>query len=203
LRLPGKPVVVVGFQKEKVMEALGPQYIYAEQTQQLGTGHAALSAKAYVEAQNVLVLYGDMPFISRDSLEKMIEAHDKSGTVLTMATVRPPSFSGLYAALNGYGRIVRDDAEEILQIVEYKDCSEMERKILEVNPGIYVFNADWLWRTLPEVSNQNAQGEYYLTDVVGLAAGHKEKIASIEISPSEVIGINTPEELKVAERINI
>jgi bifunctional UDP-N-acetylglucosamine pyrophosphorylase/glucosamine-1-phosphate N-acetyltransferase len=66
-----------------------------------------------------------------------------------------------------------------------------------------VFNADWLWRTLPEVSNQNAQGEYYLTDVVGLAAGHKEKIASIEISPSEVIGINTPEELKVAERINI
>ena len=195
-----RAVIVVGYMAEKVKAVLGDGYDYAFQAQQLGTAHAVMSAERYIKADNVLVLYGDMPFITAESLKKLMRLHQEQEAAITMFTSTVNDFSE-FPSLAHFGRIIRDIYGNIVKITEYKDASIEERKIREVNPGIYMFNSQWLKNNIHGVKNQNAQGEFYLTDMVELAIANGQQIHSLPISPREVLGINSPEELFAAEHL--
>ena len=127
-----RPVIVVGYKKELVMEELGDKYDYAIQEEQLGTGHAVLSAKEKVgsEANHVLVLYGDNPFMTAETMKKLVEEQLKSEAKITMATVELPDFQDWRGFFyTNFSRIVRDENGEIVRSVEFKDASEEEKKI--------------------------------------------------------------------------
>lgn len=196
-----KPVVVTGYMSKKVEGVLGDHYLYALQEDQLGTAHALLAAKKKVRAENAVVLYGDMPFIKAESLKSLIQLHFKTGGKISMLTAQPENFRGIYKSLDHMGRIIRNVNHEIVGIVEYKDASSHQKKIKEINPGVYMFNTKWLWEALRQIKNNNAQKEYYLTDIVGVAIGQGEKVHSLMIDPLEVLGINSQEDLKTAEKL--
>ncbi len=195
-----KPVVVVGFEAEKVRTILGNNYFFALQKEQLGTAHALMAAKSKVGAENILVLYGDMPFIKAESLKNLMRLHKEKSANISMFTAKAESFEGDLESLNFYGRIIRDEKGQIVKIVEYKDANLKERELKEVNPGIYMFNAKWLWEKISLVKNQNMQGEYYLTDIVEVAIKSGEYVNSLVIDPYQVLGVNTPKDLEVAEK---
>ncbi len=175
---------------------------YAVQEEQLGTGHAVQSAQnAASDAEGIIVLYGDHPFISAELMQTLQKAREESDAVLVAVTVKVPNFNKDYQAFYNWGRIVRDDAKRIVRSQEMKDATPEELEIKEVNAGIYCFDAEWLWEHLPELRNQNASEEYYLTDLIGMAIEEGEDVKTISAEPFEVIGINTPEELKRAEEI--
>ncbi len=196
-----KPLIVVGFRYKDVMAVLGEGYDYALQERQLGTGHAVMSAKSKIYAENILVLYGDMPFIKAESIKKLLQLHQAKQSELSMFTSLAPNFNAELASLNNYGRIIRDHNENIVKITEYKDASDKEKQVREVNPGIYVFNTTWLFQNIRELKNKNSQGEYYLTDMVELAIKDKKRVHSLPIEPKEVLGINTLEQLVIAENL--
>lgn len=196
-----KPIVVVGYMNELVKQELGDSFLYELQTQQLGTGHAVLTAKPKVTADNFIVLYGDMPFVTADSLQKLIELHEQSGAKLSMFTGIVPNYGGVNGHFKGFGRIIRDEVGRIVKIQEFADCSEEQKQITEVNPGIYMFNSAWLWPHLEKIGSKNAQGEIYLTDIVELAIQDGQKIESLSIMPEEMYGINTPDDLAYAQTL--
>lgn len=200
------PVIVVGFMKELVEKTLGNGYIYVQQFDQKGTAHAVLSAKDVITAENFIVLYGDMPFTSARSLQKLIDVHNSVGALgdpvkISMFTCTVPNFDGDYEAFQGYGRIIRDENGDISKIQEFKDCTEEQKQITEVNPGVYMFNSQWVWDKLAQIDSTNAQAEFYLTDIVELAIADGQQIQSLPIQPDEVYGINTPEHLLRAKAI--
>jgi len=195
-----KPVVVVGYKGEMVKERLGEKVDYALQEEQLGTGHAVLCAKDVAnDAKNIVVLYGDMPNIKPETIENLLRIHSQEQPALTMMTIKVPHFENENAGFYGFGRVIRNEKGEIEKIIELKDASEKEKNIKELNPSLFCFNAEWLWKNLPLIKNLNAQGEYYLTDLAGLAISQGEKITSAEIAAVQCIGVNTPEDLKRAE----
>ncbi len=196
-----EPVIVVGFQEELVKKTLGAGYNYVTQFDQKGTAHAVLSAQQSVTSENFVVLYGDMPFISSESLIKLEQLHLHNQAMISMFTCKVPSFDFPYEPFSGYGRIIRNSDNEIQKIVEYKDCSDIEKTILEVNPGIYMFKSAWVWDQLKRIGSSNSQGEYYLTDIIELAMKSGEPILSLDILPEEVYGINTPDHLEHAKTI--
>jgi bifunctional UDP-N-acetylglucosamine pyrophosphorylase/glucosamine-1-phosphate N-acetyltransferase len=196
-----KPLIVVGYRHKDVMAVLGEGYDYAFQERQLGTGHAVMSAEPNLFAENILVLYGDMPFIKAESIKKLILLHQSQKAELSMFTSRVPNFNGELASLNTYGRILRDSYGNIVKITEYKDATPEERGILEVNPGIYMFNTKWLVSNIHNIQNKNSQGEYYLTDMVELAIRDGRSVHGLEINPKEVLGVNTLEQLAIAESL--
>jgi bifunctional UDP-N-acetylglucosamine pyrophosphorylase / glucosamine-1-phosphate N-acetyltransferase len=195
-------VIVVGFKRGEVMKVLGPRYTYAFQKEQLGTAHAVWCAKPKINSKNILVLNGDMPFMKASSMEKLINLHQEQKPVISMFTSFVPDFKGALASLDNYGRIIRDSYGNIVKVTEYKDATEQERKIKEVNPGIYVFNAEWLWSHIDLINNNNAQNEFYLTDIIEVAISESFPIRSIPIGPAEVIGINTMSQLEIGHKIN-
>ncbi len=194
-----KSVIVVGHMREKVEAILGEGFLYAHQKEQKGTAHAVMAARPKVSAENILVLYGDMPFITAESLKKLMHLHHDKQSILTMFTVVSPDFEGAYEALNGYGRIIRDGKNQVIKITEFKDATEKERQIKEVNPGIYMFNTGWLWSNIEKVKNNNAQNEFYLTDMIELAISQNVPVATLNIDVKEVVGVNTKEQLTQAE----
>lgn len=196
-----KPILVVGFMAEKVMQALGSRYDYVLQEEQLGTAHAVKCAKKNVNAENVLILYGDMPFITEDSLRKLMRLHHDKEAKITMFTAKAPNFKNEFHSLTSYGRIIRNFKKEIVKITEYKDANENEKQIKEVNPGIYIFKSEWLWKNINKIKNKNIAKEYYLTDIIEIAILEKTPIYSLEIPAREVIGINTNEDLMNAEKL--
>ncbi len=196
-----KPIIVVGYMADKVKAVLGNNYIYAIQDKQLGTAHALLAAKHKAIGKNILVLYGDHPFIKAEGLKKLMELHHKKQSNISMFTTVVDNFKGLNKPLEYYGRIIRDANKKLVKIVEYKDASAGQKKIKELNPGIYMFNAAWLWQQAEKIKNKNEQAEYYLTDIVEIAIARGEKISSTHIDPKEVIGVNSKEDLKLAETI--
>lgn len=191
------PVLVVGVGREEVMKEVGDGYRFAVQVEQLGTGHAVSCAKPFLEHSNtnVLVLYGDMPYISAQTIANLARTHEESGAVLTMGTVPVPDFEEWRAGFYDFSRVVRDADGAIVRTVEKKDATEEELTIKEVNPAYFCFNSAWLWEHLRGLSNRNAQGEYYLTDLVGIAVAEGQKIASVPLDPKEAIGVNTREHL--------
>ncbi len=198
-----KPIVVVSPANElAIREALGDRCFYARQQEQRGTGDALAAAKSVAEgAERILVLYGDHPFLREATIAVLDRLHRESGDVLAMMTVRVPDFQEWRSVFFDFGRMVRDEKGNIAGIREKKDASESELQILEVNPGLYIFESKWLWKHLGKLDNKNAQGEYYLTDLIKMAVDEGRAIASVEIPPEEALGINTPEQLEIAEKL--
>lgn len=194
---PSDTVVVAGYQKEKVIEHLGPEYQFAVQAEQKGTGHAVQMAAPYFEGYDgdVIITYGDMPLFQRNTFEQLIEKHKKSGadcTILTAVTNEPMA----------YGRIIRGMDERLRDIVEEKDCTDLQKKIDELNVGVYVFRSKVLFEYISKLDNNNAQGEFYLTDVPKILINNQKAVESYTIYDSdEIFGVNTPEDLKRCEDI--
>jgi len=189
--------IVVGYKKEMVREAVGGEYVYVNQDEQLGTGHAVMMAEPYLKDYDgdVLVLYGDMPLIREETYKKIIEVHAKENadcTILTAVVENPPD----------YGRIIRDSDGRVISIVEKKDCTPEQLKINEVNVGIYVFKSKLLLESLKKLDNNNNQKEYYLTDVPVILIKDGKKVTSYTIDASdEIYGVNTIEDLEFCENI--
>ncbi len=198
-----KPVIVVGYQAEVVRAHLGDRGVYALQTERLGTGHAVSCVKEFLDTDttDILILYGDQPAITSTMIDNLIDKHMKGEQVMTLATCTVPSFEGWYDVFySSFSRIVRDEAGVILKSVEFKDATEEEKKITELNPCYFICNRTWAYDELQHITNHNAQQEYYLTDLVHRAAAFTS-IASIDIAPQEALGINTKEQLETLEKI--
>ncbi len=199
-----KPVIVVSPKHTMVQEYLGERAQYVVQEQQLGTGHAVMQAQGLLHgvADHVIVLYGDMPFVSSTSIETLVAKHLERGNTVTLMTVSVPNFEGEYACFHKFGRIIRGEGGRIVRSVELRDCTEGEALIQEVNPCIYCFKAEWLWHHLQEVQNTNAQGEYYLTDLIEMAIADHQLISSVPIEPREAMGVNTKEDLQMLTSVS-
>jgi len=197
-----KPVIVIGQQAEAVKKELGPDYIYIYQAQQLGTGHAVMSAQKELagKVQNIMVLYGDHPLVTSTMIKKLTDVHLQQGKVLTMATVSLPDFEGWRQVFFDFGRVIRDKNGRVIRIVEKKDATKKQLEIKEGNPSYFCFKADWLWANLAKLKNDNTQNEYYLTDLAKLACDQKQEVATVEIEPKEALGINTAKQLKLLEQ---
>lgn len=191
---PERVVVVVGHQAEavgKAARAAGLDGVTtALQAEQHGTGHAVQCALPALDGfdGDVMILYGDVPFIQTATLDRLVAAHRTNDAVLSLLTV-------WFQDPTGYGRIVRDDAGRVRGIVEQKDATPAERAIQEVNPGFYCVRTSAL-SLLGQLQANNAQGELYLTDLVALVAGRGERVETVMLErPEEVAGINTRTEL--------
>jgi len=204
LGLLHKPVIVVSPKHTMVQDYLVSRAEYVVQPEQLGTGHAVSMAEFLLQDKvtHVIVLYGDMPFVSADSLGRLISRHVERDNAVTLMTFMVPHFKGVYQPFYNFGRIVRDpDNGHILRIVERKDATESELGILELNPSFFCFKASWLWESLKKLKNTNVQGEYYLTDLIGLAIEEGEHLSSVSIEPKEAMGINTLDDLEIARTV--
>ena len=202
--IKSKPVIVVGYEKEKVIKELGSDYDYVIQEKQLGTGHAVMVAREILknDADHVIVLYGDHPLVKPETIKKLREHHLKSKGKVTMATFTVTDFNDWHSIFyKNFSRIIRDKNGDIVKDVQFKDASDEEKKVRELNPCYFCFEAKWLWENLKKLNTDNAQKEYYLTDLVKIAMREKNKIESIEIDPHEALGINSKEELDILEKI--
>ncbi len=196
---PTRLLIVIGFKNGHIKKLLGKDYDYALQRDQLGTAHAVWAAREKIKAKNILVLYGDMPFIKAKSLEKLMKLHESKQGIISMFTARVPNFQGRYDVFNHYGRIIRDTFGNITKITEYYGALPEVLEIKEVNPGIYMFNTEWLWENIDKIQNDNAKHEFYLTDIVEVAMRQGLVINSLPIDAREVVGINTQDQLKRLE----
>lgn len=179
-------VTIVGFGAETVQEQLGERSQYALQTEQLGTGHAVLATSDLLKDKSgtTLVICGDTPLLTSETLEKLITHHEETGAKATI-------LSAIAHDASGYGRIVRNADNLVEKIVEHKDASEDELLIKEFNTGTYCFDNEFLFESLTKVGNDNAQGEYYLPDVISILKQQGEIVtAYIMDSEEESMGIN-------------
>ena len=197
-----QPIIIVSPEnKDIISESLkGYNVQYAIQFEQLGSGHAVSCVKDLVkpETENIIVLYCDHPFLKAEPLKKC--AASKIETVLVMTT-KLNDFEDWRHNFYHWGRFVRNDQNEIERIVEFKDASDQEQLITEVNPGFMAFNSSWLWPNIKLLSNNKSQHEYYLTALPGIDFDEGYKIPSISIEAYEAMGINSLEELKIAESL--
>lgn len=190
-------VIVVGHGAEEVIEKTESQGLtFVHQKQQLGTGHAVMMAEHVLPEEGlVLILCGDTPLITKETLQEFIAYHietENSVSVLTAVFENP----------YGYGRIVKDPQVGLLKIVEEKDANDEEKKIKEINSGMYCFDAAFLKKHLKQITNDNAQGEYYLTDLIEIAVRQEEKTGSYPVkNRDEIMGVNTRVQLAAAEAI--
>ena len=189
-------VAILGHESDVVKERLPKDTMIAMQTEQLGTGHAVKMAKEYINDEDtIVVLCGDTPLIKEDTLQRLFSYHLENGyhaTVLTTKVDNP----------TGYGRIIRDNNEDLLKIVEQKDANEEEKAVKEINSGIYCFNGKSLREALDLIDNNNAQGEYYLTDTIYIMRDKGLKVGAYNGSTiEELMGVNSRVELSKAEEI--
>jgi bifunctional UDP-N-acetylglucosamine pyrophosphorylase / glucosamine-1-phosphate N-acetyltransferase len=193
-----RPIVVLGHEAEQIEDQFGTRCLYALQQEQLGTGHAVLAAENTVQVlnpapQTILVCYGDTPLISGQILARVLFEHLTSQATLTFLTA-------ITEQASDFGRVVRDPDGNVREIVEMKRATEEQRRINEINSGVYCFDQSWLWPALYTLP-RNASGEYYLTDLVAVASSQGCKIATVRGSFDETIGINDRVQLAAAERI--
>ena len=190
-------LVVVGHQKEEVMAVLDDfQVSFVVQEEQLGTGHAVLCAESQLQAigGTVMILNGDVPLISKDSLQQMLTAHQDKKQALTIMTT-------LLENPSNYGRILRNEQGQLLAIVEEKDATVDQKKIKEINAGIYCAAVPFLFEALRMVDTDNSQGEVYLTDIVRIAVDMGQGVEIFSgASAEEVLGVNSKTELEAANK---
>ena len=192
-------VLVVGHQAEMVQEYFDGQsdISFAVQAEQLGTGHAVACAREHLtgKAGRILILCGDVPLIRPETLRELLTQHEARQATVTVLTTH---LTNPY----GYGRVVTREGGRILRIVEEKDATCAERGITEINSGIYCVEADFLFAAVANLRNDNAQGEYYLTDIVTEAAGQGKLCLSFPVSdPEEVMGVNDRVQLAAAATV--
>lgn len=187
-------IIVVGYERQQVMERF-PDYPFAVQAEQKGTGHAVQCARAQLRNFDgtVLVCCGDMPLIQKETYEALLREHEKNDCPCTFLT-------GTCDQNLPYGRILRDENGGFLRVVEDKDCTPEQKAIRELNAGVYAFDCRELLACLELLKNDNAQGEYYLTDVPELMRqrGGKIGLCCVELG-EQIIGVNTVEQLRQVE----
>ncbi len=190
-------IVVLGHKKDSVLEAISDTEIkYVIQEKQLGTGDAVIQAKSLLGdfRGTVMVLYGDTPLLRKETLREMYQFHKKSGATATILT-------SIFENPFGYGRILKSD-NEIVGIVEENEATEEQKKIREINAGIYCFESQELFEALSKIDNKNEKGEYYLTDVISVSIKDGKKVQSFVLEDrDEVLGINSKIELERANNI--
>ncbi|MEE9179119.1 MAG: bifunctional UDP-N-acetylglucosamine diphosphorylase/glucosamine-1-phosphate N-acetyltransferase GlmU, partial [Acidimicrobiia bacterium] len=192
---PASTVVVIGHGADRVRSVLADDVVVAVQEEQLGTGHATqvgLEAIPSIDpGDTIVVLYGDMPLLTHDLIADLADLSSGADARMVTTDLDDPS---------GYGRVVRDVAGQVVGIVEDRDCTAEQRLITEINAGVYAFRAGHLEGSLQEVSNDNAQGEYYLTDVAGILVGKGDRLEAVMASAQEVMGINSQDQLAEARK---
>ena len=191
-------ITVVGHLREQVQNVLGDEVKYAYQEELLGTGHAVMQAKSYLQGKKgkVIILYGDVPIIRPETLKNLVSKSIKNKEYATLLTA-------IYENPTGYGRIIRDEGGNIKGIVEEKDADPLQKKhIKEINSGIYCFDIEELLNALDKISPNNAQGEYYLTDVIKIMndAGLKTGAVIVEDN-TEILGVNDRSQLELLTRV--
>lgn len=196
----GPPVIVYGPGLEEICTFVNVRGQCTLQEQQLGTAHAVLAAEELLRgARRLVVMYGDVPFISARVIRKIVEYHINKPCPIMAAVGTVDVYDGWQAIFKQLGRIIRDERGLIRSIREAKDATEEELATKEINAGFYVFDAEWLWAHLEKVQNKNAQGEYYLTDVIAMAVQEGLPVRTYPIPIEECIGVNRLEERDVAE----
>ena len=189
-------VLILGHKREKVLEVLGNDISYVIQEEQLGTGHAVKQAEEKIKNYNgdILIINGDIPLIQKETLVNFYNEYKEEnadGIVLTAIFDNPFS----------YGRIFKEN-DRVLKIVEEKEANEEQKKIKEVNAGVYIFKAQHLTYALVKINNNNEKGEYYLTDVIEILASENKKIISYSLEDSmEIQGVNSKVELALVSRV--
>ena len=192
-----RTIVVVGFGGDQVQAEIGAAAEYVLQAEQLGTGHAMMQAQPALAGYTgtVLLLCGDTPLLTGNTLQQLVAAHQQSGAAATVLTAMP-------ADATGYGRILRDKSGQVLGIVEQKDATPEQKQIGEINTGIYCFEAAPLFAALAGLTCNNAQQEYYLTDVLAILAQAGQRVGAVEVADfQETLGINSRLQLAEAEKI--
>jgi bifunctional UDP-N-acetylglucosamine pyrophosphorylase/glucosamine-1-phosphate N-acetyltransferase len=190
-------VLVVGKDSESVRQVVGDRARYVVQAERLGTGHALLQAAPVLAGvcTTVLSLYGDMPTLRLESLQRLVALHEQGRSAVTLLAVRSKDSMG-------FGRIVRDSNGDVRAIVEEAAASPDELSITELNCGVYCFDAGWLWMRLPDIAMTPPKNEYYLTDMIALAVEDGLGVSVLTIDDvSEVLGINNRVHLAEAERV--
>lgn len=190
------PVAIIGHAAEMVRQALGDMAEYVIQEPQLGTGHAVQQAESLLKGHSeyILVTTADMPLLTGDTLKMLVQAQQAHSGPLTLLTATTQD-------ARGFGRVLRDAAGRVQGIIEEAHATPQQLAIRELNTSVYCFSAEWLWQALPRIP-LSPKGEYYLTDLVGIAAADGLSIQAIEIpDPGETIGINTRLHLAEAESL--
>jgi bifunctional UDP-N-acetylglucosamine pyrophosphorylase/glucosamine-1-phosphate N-acetyltransferase len=182
-----RPVLVIGHGGRAVQDAVGDAATYVEQAEQLGTGHAVLQARDALQGQadQVVVVYADMPLLTAETLKRLVDrqrTNEGPITMLTLVSDNP----------RGFGRVVRAEDGAVVEIVEEAVATPEQLAIRELNAGVYSFDAAWLWEQIDQIPLSLPKGEYYLTDLVGMAADQSRRVEAIVVEDAaEVLGINT------------
>lgn len=199
--LVNKPLLVTGHKAEVIENYLGDRARYARQIEQKGTAHAAQTALRAIlpTTKNVVILYADHPFVSGDTVARLLSCLEDN--TIGLATLDGGDFSGWKSIFKHCGRIIYSESGSIEKVTEYKDADEATRVLSKVNPGFYAVRVDWLRTALEKIRPNNAQGEYYLTDIIKIAQDDGQTIGEISVEPFEAMGLNSREEIAYAESL--
>jgi len=192
-------VVVIGHQRQDVKNAVlrTVNARFAIQEEQKGTGHAVHCALPEIDSsiEDIVILCGDVPLISSDTIKNLIDKHKKENAVVTVLAVNVEN-------PKGYGRMITDESGSVLKIVEEADANDNEKSICLINSGIYCVEKDFLFQSIAKIKDSNAQNEFYLTDIVGIASLDNKRVSLFEgPSTDEVVGVNTCDDLDNAQRL--
>jgi len=195
---PEKIIAVVGYKKDIVMAAIhkSDNVIFVEQKKQKGTGHAVQMTKNELKdfSGYIIVTPGDVPLLTSNTLKDLVSLHQEKKAAATVLTT-------VMDDAHGYGRIIRDENDYVTKIVEHKDATEKEKQVQEINTGIFCFDSDALFTSLPLISSDNAQNEIYLTDALEILRKQNKKIAAMKTeNRTEVTGVNSKEQLTALEK---
>src|SRR3569623_189181 len=197
------PSIVVGHKGDQVKAFVGPDITCVEQADLSGTGTAAKIALSVVppHIEKVLIMNGDSPFIRPQSIKAIEEEYDAAGATIALGTATVPDFSEWRQVFMAWGRVVRNVSGGVLEIKEYKNANEHEQGIREVNPGFYCVDRQWLEQALTQVERDSVSGEYYLTAIASLALYDNKKVQTIPMAPEEALGVNSPQDVALAESL--
>lgn len=198
------PIVVTGPRGELIRREFAESCEYVDQDVPLGTGHAVACTRTLLDSGrlgHVLVLNGDMPLLTPETLRSVVLRHLSGDQPVTMGVVNLAEPGGLPSPFAGHGRVVRDAGGELLHITEMRDADAQTLELTELNAGVYCFRAEWLWPALDGLDRKNAQSEFYLTDVVRRATAGGEQVETVEIPCDDALGVNTRQDLDAVEEV--